>query len=300
MKKHKRKLQDLSFDQDKPALNTTGYLKVLGNVELPQLVEKVLRFGPRHPVAVKAKENHLLANFDILIADCNSNNVDSKVINKINALTVGYVNTLDGTKTEKKTVLVKKWLRDNEVLAVPYDKGTGFCLMKVITYMEKCGALFSLPQFQKQLVTKDPISTEEKKFKAKLYKIRKRGLISEEFYKKVIPCGSQPAIFYGLGKVHKKDTTLRPTVSMPGSAYHKLSLQTAEWLKKLPEANINTKVKDVQTALSALHLEDDEEIVSLDVEVCLRTFQLRKPFPLPPICFIPMRMTPQTLIKRLL
>ena len=97
MKKHKRKLQDLSFDQDKPALklvDTTGYLKVLDKIEVPQLVEKVLRFGPRHPVTVKAKEKHLLANIDILIADCNSNNVDSKVINKINALTVGYVNTL--------------------------------------------------------------------------------------------------------------------------------------------------------------------------------------------------------------
>ena len=265
MKKHKRKLQDLSFDQDKPALNTTGYLKVLDNIEVPQLVEKVLRFGPRHPVAVKAKENHSLANINILTADCNSNNADSKVINKINALTVGYVNTLNGTKTEKETVLVKKWLRDNEVLAVPYDKGTGFCLKKVSTYMEKCDALLSLPQFQKQLITKDPISTQEKNFKAKLYKMRKRGLISEEFYKKVILRGSQPARFYGLAKVHKKDILLRPIVSMPGSVYHKLSLEIAERLKKLPEANINTKVEDVQTALSALHL-DDEEIVSLDVE----------------------------------
>ena len=132
--------------------------------------------------------------------------------------------------------------------------------------MEKCDALLNLPQFQKQLATKDPISTEEKKFRNKLDKMRKRGLISEEFYKKVVPCGSQPARFYGLAKVRKKDTPLRPIVSMPGSVYHKLSLEIAEWLKKLPEANINTKVKDVQTALSALHLEDDEEIVSLDVE----------------------------------
>ena len=100
MKRHTRKLQDLSFDQDKPALNTTGYLKVLDNIEVPHLVENVLRFGPRHPVAVKAKEKDLLANIDISIADCNSNNVDSKVIIKINALTVGYVNTLKGTKTE--------------------------------------------------------------------------------------------------------------------------------------------------------------------------------------------------------
>ena len=70
--------------------------------------------------------------------------------------------------------------------------------------MQKCDALVSLPQIQKQLVTKDPISTEEKKFKAKLYKMRKRGLISDEFYKKVIPCGSQPARFYGLAKVQKR------------------------------------------------------------------------------------------------
>ena len=234
------------------------------NIEVPQLVEKVLRFGPKHRVALKAKENHLLANIDILIADCNSNNVDSKVINKINALTVGCVNTLNGTKTEKETVLVKKWLRDNEVLAVPYDKGTGFCLRKVSTYMEKCDASLSLPQFQKQLVTKDPISTEEKKFEAKLYKMRKRGLISEEFYKNFSPCGSQPARFYGMAKVHKKNSVETYSVNV-SSVYHKLSLKIAEWLKKLPEANINTKVKDVQTALSALHL-DDEVIVSLDVE----------------------------------
>ena len=53
---------------------------------------------------------------------------------------------------------------------------------------------------------------------------------------------------------------------MPGSVYHKLSLEIAEWLKKLPGANIKRKVKDVQTTLSALHLEDDEDVVSLDVE----------------------------------
>ena len=53
-------------------------------------------------------------------------------------------------------------------------------------------------------------------------------------------------------------------------------MEIAEWLKKLPEANINTKVKDVQTALSALHLEDDEEIVSLDVESLFTTVPVQE------------------------
>ena len=44
----------------------------------------------------------------------------------------------------------------------------------------------------------------------------------------------------------------------------------------MPDANINTKVKDVQTALSALHLEDDEEIVSLDVESLFTNFPVHE------------------------
>lgn len=37
--------------------------------------------------------------------------------------------------------------------------------------------------------------------------------------------------YHGLAKIHKHDVPLRPVLSMPGSAYHKIALQVADWLK---------------------------------------------------------------------
>ena len=77
--------------------------------------------------------------------------------------------------------------------------------------------------------------------------------------------GSQPPRLYGLAKVHKKDIPLRPVLSMPGSAYHKIGDQIAKWLKVVPECNINTSSKIVSDSLNDIELNKDEIIVSFDV-----------------------------------
>ena len=41
-----RKLHSLCSEQDRPELNTIGYLTVLDNISAPQIVEKVLQYGP--------------------------------------------------------------------------------------------------------------------------------------------------------------------------------------------------------------------------------------------------------------
>ena len=87
----------------------------------------------------------------------------------------------------------------------------------------------------------------------------------KEFYGKVKPVGSQPARFYGPAKFHKKNTTLRPIVAMPGSTYHALAAELGNYLRKLPEGNINTNVKKVQETLKDLNLDDDVNIINLDV-----------------------------------
>ena len=100
-----RKLHNLCSEQDRPELNTSGYLTVLDNISVPQVVEKVLRYGPRHPVQTKFNEQHFLANIDILLSDCISQNVEAKVINQNNSLTVGYTNKC--VKRDKTTKLSK-------------------------------------------------------------------------------------------------------------------------------------------------------------------------------------------------
>ena len=53
---------------------------------------------------------------------------------------------------------------------------------------------------------------------------------------------------------------------MPGSQYEKLSKELAEIIKKLPEAGIRTDRRKVLETIQTTKLEEDEMVVSLDIE----------------------------------
>jgi len=59
--------------------------------------------------------------------------------------------------------------------------------------------------------------------------LSKEKLISKPEYKAIRPTASQQPHMYGLPKTHKKDVSLRPNLSMTGSAQHEL----AKWLTSL-------------------------------------------------------------------
>ena len=52
---------------------------------------------------------------------------------------------------------------------------------------------------------------------------------------------------------------------MPGSAYHKIGVQIAEWLSTVPQCRINSSSKSVCDSLKSVQLEEHEELVSFDV-----------------------------------
>ena len=79
------------------------------------------------------------------------------------------------------------------------------------------------------------------------------------------PTGSQPPRLYGLAKVHKTSIPLRPVLSMPGSAYYRISKQITEWLAGVKECQINSSTKSIADSLGNLQLPDDEEVISFDV-----------------------------------
>ena len=83
-------------------------------------------------------------------------------------------------------------------------------------------------------------------------------------YQRLRSTGSQPVGLYGLAKVHKKGTPLRPVPSIRGSSYENRFL--TPFFQKLPGANIETNMQDARKVLESLILEDDGQIVSLDVK----------------------------------
>ena len=110
------------------------------------------------------------------------------------------------------------------------------------TYETKLKAITDLPQFEKVLPkrknVKNQVLKEEEIVTTTLKKLLDENKINQQLFEKLKPTGSQAPRIYGLAKVHKTDIPLRPVLSMPGSAYHKIANQVAEWLKVVEECNI--------------------------------------------------------------
>ena len=58
--------------------------------------------------------------------------------------------------------------------------------------------------------------------------------------------GGQPARLYGLAKVHKVNTPLRPVLSLRGSSYYNLNKVLAKLFEKIEGANIETNSLDAR------------------------------------------------------
>ena len=163
---------------------------------------------------------------------------------------------------------IKRHLTEKGIRAVPYDKGLGFCLMKDATYIAKLEKILSDKQFVKvdHTGSKNPILTLEEKWNKELRALWEDNKIDEELLKKLRSTGAQPARLYGLAKVHKNETPLRPVLSLPGSMYDPLNKWLAKLFDKVPGANIETSTKEMSERLRATALEPDETIFSMDVK----------------------------------
>ena len=106
----------------------------------------------------------------------------------------------------------------------------------------------------------------EKELNKELFDMRKKGKIPVKVYEALRSTGAQPARLYGLAKVHKKETPLRPVLSIPGSCYHKLNNFPTSFFQKIEGANIKTKTNHARKTLEQIKLEKDEQILSLDVK----------------------------------
>ena len=94
--------------------------------------------------------------------------------------------------------------------------------------------------------------------------MKKKDEISEVLYTKLISTRAQPARLYGLAKVHKQGTPLRPVLSLPGSSYDNLNKTLAKYFDEIELANIETNIQMSREILEKTELDSDEKIISLD------------------------------------
>ena len=91
--------------------------------------------------------------------------------------------------------------------------------------------------------------------------------IDQKLYYKLKPTDSPAPQFYGLPKIHKPETPIRPIVSYTGTPLYNLSKHVAEILKtyldKEGRNSMNSKV--FSEYVRTLTIDEDEILVSFDV-----------------------------------
>ena len=149
--RHKRKLEKLSERQDRPLKNLDERaVRVLDEVVLPLWVREVLSFGPKHPVRDKFNEIHFLADIDSFLSELKLNRIPGEKLCEIEAAATRYAKNVKQTPSDKGVEKARKYLKDNGLLAVPFDKGVGFCVMKKVTYEKKLKDLLQAEQFSER------------------------------------------------------------------------------------------------------------------------------------------------------
>ena len=132
---HQKNLKKQSERQVRPlGKQSEGSVKALADVEIPGWVRQVLALGTKHPLRVKYNETHFLAEIEIFLSYLKNYNVPGEVFCEINAVAKTYAKTIKQSPSDKGVEKARKYLKSDGLVAVPYNKGVGFCVMRKDTY----------------------------------------------------------------------------------------------------------------------------------------------------------------------
>ena len=199
----------------------------------------ILSLGPKNSVLENFDDKDILVELDGPLNFCKEQGINDDIITDINIKTLTYIKKCKKQKYSRNVQLTCHYLKDNDLVAVPFNKGTDICVMKVNVYQEKLMNILKSSQFQKLVPKrkneKHPVVKEEERVIALLKHLRDQDKISQKLHEEVKLIGSQPSRLYGLAKVHKKGVPMRPVLSMLGSPYHEIALKVTQRLSVVSE-----------------------------------------------------------------
>ena len=216
------------------------------------------------------------------------------------------------SKEELKTI---KELRQNpDIVITRPDKGNGVVLLKTEDYLEKMGAILSdETKFVKlgDVDTNDHTLQHERALQAYLLRAMKANKISADVYHRIRPVGATRPRMYGIPKIHKQGTPLRPILSMVNAPQQEMAKWLAEQLAPVVNKFSTHTIKDTFQFVENLKAFEESntvndivlcsfDIVSLftnvplnrTVEICLDTLYRDDKVPKPPV--------PEDLLHKLL
>ena len=135
---HEKKLANLALHQQKPLFNVTNTVKLYDvSINIPDYVMQTLAMGPRNPIMDVFDENEVLVELDCFLKFCRKYPIPDSTLTDVNIKTLNYIKTCKKQKPPRHIKMTKQFLKNNDLRAVPYDKGIGYCIMTNKAYEDK-------------------------------------------------------------------------------------------------------------------------------------------------------------------
>ena len=123
---------------------------------------------------------------------------------------------------------LKSLKNDSSIVICKPDKGQGVVILDKHKYVTGMNKILEDKSVFK-LVEKDNNLSNLAKFQRFLYRLKKNNSLDDEVYQFIRPTAAATPSLYGLPKIHKQNTPLRPILSTIGS----YSYQSSVWLNKI-------------------------------------------------------------------
>ena len=127
---------------------------------------------------------------------------------------------------------IKQLKADKDRVILTADKGIALVILEKKDYIEKAKQLLQDTNTCRTIQA-DPSTKLKNRLITKLKKIKLDTGLDDTTYKRMYPTGAVIPKFYGLPKVHKENTPLRPIVSSIGSVSYGVAKEVARIIKPL-------------------------------------------------------------------
>lgn len=226
------------------------------------VLKKGLGFAPA-PEIIPEKEIICAVEASLSkVTDDKANIIRSQVSN---VLTKAKKQPVKDNLTVRERKALGNLKKRSDIKILPADKGNVTVVLSTEEYKRKVAELLNDPAYVK--IQRDPTAVKERKMKQVIEDIRRSGDMSDELAKKLKPNHSTAPRLYGLPKVHKEGTPLRPITCMIGSPAY----EAAAYLTNVISPVLGKSVYTVSNSSSfvdeikRLNLNEFEEMVSFDV-----------------------------------
>ena len=161
---------------------------------------------------------------------------------------------------------IKQLKSDKDRIILTADKGIALVILEKKDYIEKAKQLLQDANTY-ETIQADPTTKLKNRLITKLKKIKLDTGLDDTTYRRMYPTGAVIPKFYGLPKVHKENSPLRPIVSSIGSVSYGVAKEIARIIKPLvgsTEHHVNNSMEFTEE-IKKMKLEEGECITSYDV-----------------------------------